>query len=329
MLDQVMELFNMQATYDLNIMTPDQTLAELTARALTALDRVMGDVRPDFVFVQGDTTTTFMGALAAFYHHIPVGHVEAGLRTHDRYHPYPEELNRVLTSSLADLHFAPTAWSRENLRRENIPEDRIHVTGNTVIDALLEIADREYCFTDALQAVFAERGVRRILLTTHRRESHGRPMEATCRAVLRLLDRCDDVEVVCPVHLSPKVRKTVLAMLGAHPRIHLIAPLDYQAFINAMKSAYLILTDSGGVQEEAPALGKPVLVLRETTERPEAVEAGTVKLVGTDEARIFAEASRLLDDPQAYRAMARAVNPYGDGYAAQRILRIVDHFLCR
>lgn len=327
MLDQVLELFAIQIDYDLNIMTPEQTLAQITARALTGLDQLMGQIRPDFVFVQGDTTTTFAGALTAFYHHVPVGHVEAGLRTYNRYHPYPEEINRMMTSTLASLHFAPTLWSKDNLQRENIAADRIYITGNTVIDALLDIAGRAYHFPDPLQTVFANRGRRLILLTTHRRENQGRPMKDICQAVLSLLEQFDDVEVVCPVHLNPTVRTTVTTMLNSHPRVYLISPLDYQAFVNAMKRAYLILSDSGGVQEEAPALGKPVLVLRDTTERPEAVAAGTVKLVGTGPERIVAEAGRLLTDLQSYQAMAHAANPYGDGQAAPRILAIVDRFL--
>ena len=327
MLDQVLWLFRISPDHDLDIMVPDQTLAQVTARALTGLDELLAKEQPDFVFVQGDTTTTFTGALAAFYHRIPVGHVEAGLRTYDRYYPYPEEINRVMTSSLADLHFAPTAGASDNLLKENIPADHIQVTGNTVIDALLDVADQEYHFSEDLQRVFTEQGTRKILLTAHRRENHGGPMENICRAVLELLACFPDVEVVFPVHMSPRVRNTVFPLLGNHPRAHLIPPLDYQAFVNAMKNAYLILTDSGGVQEEAPSLGKPVLVLRETTERPEAVDAGTVKLVGTDSERIVAETGRLLNDTSAYKAMARAVNPYGDGLASERILNIVDNFL--
>ena len=327
MLDQVLWLFRISPDHDLDIMVPDQTLAQVTARALTGLDELLAKEQPDFVFVQGDTTTTFTGALAAFYHRIPVGHVEAGLRTYDRYYPYPEEINRVMTSSLADLHFAPTAGASDNLLKENIPADHIQVTGNTVIDALLDVADQEYHFSEDLQRVFTEQGTRKILLTAHRRENHGGPMENICRAVLELLACFPDVEVVFPVHMSPRVRNTVFPLLGNHPRAHLIPPLDYQAFVNAMKNAYLILTDSGGVQEEAPSLGKPVLVLRETTERPEAVDAGTVKLVGTDSERIVAETGRLLNDTNAYQAMARTVNPYGDGLASERILNIVDNFL--
>lgn len=327
MLDQVLELFAITPDYDLDIMVPDQTLAQVTAMALTGLDELLAKEQPDFVFVQGDTTTTFTGALAAFYHRIPVGHVEAGLRTYNRYHPYPEEINRVMTSSLADLHFTPTKRSKENLLRENVSPSKVFVTGNTVIDALLIVAGRKYNFEGKLAEIFGRNKTRKILLTAHRRENHGLPMENICRAVLELLSRFPDVEVVFPVHMSPRVRNTVFPLLEPHPRAHLIPPLEYQAFVNAMKNAYLILTDSGGVQEEAPSLGKPVLVLRETTERPEAVDAGTVKLVGTDSERIVAEAGSLLNDTGSYQAMARAVNPYGDGLASERVLNIVDNFL--
>ncbi len=327
MLDQVLELFAITPDYDLDIMVHDQTLAQVTAMALTGIDELLAKEQPDFVFVQGDTTTTFTGALAAFYHRIPVAHVEAGLRTYNRYHPYPEEINRVMTSSLADLHFTPTQRSRENLLKENISSSKIFVTGNTVIDALLIVAGRKYNFEGKLAEIFGRKKTRKILLTAHRRENHGLPMENICRAVLELLACFPDVEVVFPVHMSPRVRNTVFPLLENHPRAHLIPPLEYHAFVNAMKNAYLILTDSGGVQEEAPSLGKPVLVLRETTERPEAVDAGTVKLVGTELEHIVAETSRLLNDTSTHKAMARAVNPYGDGLASERILNIVNNFL--
>lgn len=327
MLDQVLRLFRISPDHDLDIMTDDQTLAQVTARALEGLDRILAQENPDLVFVQGDTTTTFIGALAAFYHRIPVAHVEAGLRTYDRYHPYPEEINRVMTSSLAELNFAPTQRSKENLLRENISPSKVFVTGNTVIDALLDVTAREYNLDGILAEIFARKERRKILLTTHRRENHGEPMQNICRAVLELLASFTDVEIVFPVHMSPRVRDTVFPLLEGHPRIHLIPPLEYQAFVNVMKNAHLILTDSGGVQEEAPSLGKPVLVLRETTERPEAVDAGTVKLVGTDSERIVAEAGRLLSDASAYQAMSRAVNPYGDGLASDRILNIAKNFL--
>lgn len=327
MLDQVLELFAITPDYDLDIMSHDQSLPQVAAKALEGLDGFLAQEHPDLVFVQGDTTSTFIGALAAFYHRVPVAHIEAGLRTYDRYHPYPEEINRVMTSSLADLHCTPTKRSRENLLKENISSSKIFVTGNTVIDALLIVAGRKYNFEGKLTEIFGRDKTRKILLTAHRRENHGKPMENICRALLELLVRFPDVEAVFPVHMSPRVRDTVFPLLDKHPRAHLIPPLEYQAFVNAMKNAYLILTDSGGVQEEAPSLGKPVLVLRETTERPEGIDAGTVKLVGTDSERIVAETSRLLNDTSAYKAMARAVNPYGDGLASERILNIVNKFL--
>jgi UDP-N-acetylglucosamine 2-epimerase len=308
-------------------MTPNQTLAGLTARAIQELDRVMAETRPDIVLVQGDTTTTFAGALAAFYRRIPVGHVEAGLRTYDRYRPYPEELNRVMTSSLADIHFAPTKSAQENLRRAGVCEASIHVTGNTVIDALLDVACRPYQFAADLASTFTTPGIRPILVTAHRRENHGEPLENICRALESLVDRFDDIEIVYPVHMNPKVSDPVTSRLGARERIRLTPPMDYQGFVNAVKHSYLVISDSGGLQEEAPALGKPVLVLRESTERPEAIEAGTAKLVGTDPDRIVAEASRLLEDEDAYATMARARNPFGDGKAAGRIFSIVDRFL--
>jgi len=323
MLDQVLRLFGISPDHDLNIMSHDQSLPQVAAKALKGLDGLLAQEHPDLVFVQGDTTTTFIGALAAFYHRIPVAHVEAGLRTYNRYHPYPEEINRVITSSLADIHFAPTARSKSNLLRENISPSKIFITGNTVIDALLDVANREHHFEGILKRVFTNKRTRKILLTTHRRENHGNPMKVICHAILEILNKFKDVEVVFPVHMSPKVRETVYPLLESRPRIHLVSPLDYQAFVNAMKESYLILTDSGGVQEEAPSLGKPVLVLRETTERPEAVEAGTVRLVGTNYDRIVQEAERLLNDYAEYEAMAKAINPYGDGLASERIFQII------
>ncbi len=323
MLDQVLRLFRISPDHDLNIMSHDQSLPQVAAKALKGLDGLLAQEHPDLVFVQGDTTTTFTGALAAFYHRIPVAHVEAGLRTYNRYQPYPEEINRVITSSLADIHFAPTARSKSNLLRENISPSKIFITGNTVIDALLDVANRKHHFEGILKRIFTNKRTRKILLTTHRRENHGNPMKVICHAILEILNKFNDVEVVFPVHMSPKVRETVYPLLESRPRIHLVAPLDYQAFVNAMKESYLILTDSGGVQEEAPSLGKPVLVLRETTERPEAVEAGTVRLVGTNYDRIVQEAERLLNDYAEYEAMAKAINPYGDGLASERIFQII------
>jgi UDP-N-acetylglucosamine 2-epimerase (non-hydrolysing) len=326
MLDQALQLFEIRPDHDLNSMKYDQTLAEVTTKALEGLEPIVIQEQPDLVFVQGDTTSTFVGSLAAFYHRIPVAHVEAGLRTYNRYSPYPEEINRVMTSHLADLHFAPTELSKLNLLKENIPPSRIFVTGNTVIDALLDVASREYSFRGKLQKIFENKKTKKILLTTHRRENHGNPMEAICGAILEILNKFKDVEVVCPVHMSPKVRNVIFPLLGSNPRIHLVPPLDYQAFVNVMKESYIILTDSGGVQEEAPSLGKPVLVLRETTERPEAVQAGTVRLVGTDFDRIVHETGCLLNDSIAYETMAKAINPYGDGSASVRILQAVKSY---
>lgn len=326
MLDQVLELFEIYPDYDLNIMTYDQNLSQVTIKALEGLERIFAKEKPDLVFVQGDTTTTFVGALTAFYHRIPVAHIEAGLRTYNRYHPYPEEINRVMTSHLADLHFAPTECAKLNLLKENIPPSKIFVTGNTVIDALLDVANREYSFDDILNRVFSNNGTRKILLTTHRRENHGEPMKVVCKAILEILKKFKDVEIVFPVHMSPRVRNIVYPLLEHNPRIHLVQPLGYQAFVNTMKRSHLILTDSGGVQEEAPSLGKPVLVLRETTERPEAVDAGTVRLVGTNYDRIVQETERLLNDHGAYEAMSKAMNPYGDGFASERILQAVRSY---
>jgi UDP-N-acetylglucosamine 2-epimerase (non-hydrolysing) len=326
MLDQVLELFQIRPDHDLNIMSHDQTLSQITARALEGLDRILDREKPDIMFVQGDTTTTYVGALAAFYHHIPVAHVEAGLRTYNRYHPYPEEINRVMTSSLAELHFAPTEASRANLLKENIPPSRIFVTGNTVVDALLDVASRDYLFEDTLCDIFSTNTTRKILLTMHRRENHGGPMTDICHALLAILGEFKDVEIIFPVHMSPKVRDIVFPLLENHQRIYLIPPLDYQAFVNVMKQSYLILSDSGGVQEEAPSLGKPVLVLRETTERPEAVAAGTVKLIGTSRDRIIDETAQLLNGNSCYKTMTNKQNPYGDGLASERIVQAVIRY---
>jgi UDP-N-acetylglucosamine 2-epimerase (non-hydrolysing) len=279
------------------------------------LHDVIGDVKPDWVIVQGDTTTTFSGALSAFYHQVSVAHVEAGLRTYDKRQPFPEEINRRLTSQIADAHFAPTTLSRQNLLREGVSDDAIWVTGNTGIDALFLILGEKAGAGD----VSTQEG-RRLLVTAHRRENHGEPMERICRAVLRLVDEFPDLHAHYPVHLSPRVRDVVMPLLGSHPRVELGEPLEYREFVEEMNRAHIILTDSGGIQEEAPSLGKPVLVMRETTERPEGIDAGTVKLVGTDEDRIYSEAARLLRDEAAYQEMAQARNPYGDGHATGRIL---------
>jgi UDP-N-acetylglucosamine 2-epimerase (non-hydrolysing) len=324
MLDQVLDLFSIRPEYDLDIIKPRQTLAQITARAIDGLDSVLTQTRPDFVVVQGDTSTTFLGALAAFYHQIPVAHVEAGLRTRQKYYPFPEEINRHLTSVIADAHFAPTGASRKNLLEEGIQSDAIWVTGNTVIDALQDVLRwKSVCTHPVLTRVAAEH-LRMILVTSHRRENQGEPQEHICSALLELEARFPDVLIVFPVHLSPAVRDTVLPRLRQHDRIVLLDPIDYFETIHFMKTSHLILTDSGGIQEEAPALGKPVLVLRDATERPEGVVAGTVKLVGTDTQRIVNVASELLSNPEAYRSMAEAVNPYGDGLASERILQALE-----
>ena len=322
MLDQVLHLFHIEPDYDLNIMAAGQTLFDITTRAMMGINDVFQKDRPDLVLVHGDTTTTFAGALAAYYHQIPVGHVEAGLRTHDIYSPFPEEMNRRLTGGIATLHFAPTATAHDNLTAEGTPERRIFVTGNTVIDALHHTVRPDYVLPAELAQVdFANNRV--LLVTTHRRENLGEPMRHVYRAIHDIVDGMEDVEVIFPVHRNPKVREIVQEELGHLPRVHLIDPLDYEPFANLMARVDIVLTDSGGIQEEAPALGKPVLVLRDTTERPEAVAAGTVHLIGTAEDRVFNETMRLLTDTTAYAAMAEAVNPYGDGRAAQRIIEAI------
>ncbi len=322
MLDQVLALFDIVPDHDLDLMRPGQDLTDITANVLAGLRPVLADFRPDLVLVHGDTTTTLAASLAAYYHRIPVGHVEAGLRTGNILSPWPEEVNRRVAGVVTRLHFAPTERSRANLLAENVPADRIHVTGNTVIDALREVAARIEADA-ALRAELAGRfglddGRRLILVTGHRRESFGGGFERICAALARIAAR-PDVEIVYPVHLNPNVKGPVERLLGHLPNVRLIAPQDYLPFVYLMHRATLILTDSGGVQEEAPSLGKPVLVMRDTTERPEAVQAGTVELVGTDEEKIVGGATRLLDDRAAYEAMSFAHNPYGDGQAAERI----------
>lgn len=323
MLDQVLELFGIKPDYDLNIMTSGQTLYDVTTRALMGLKPVMEEAKPDMVLVHGDTTTTFAGALAAFYAQIPVGHVEAGLRTGNKYSPYPEEMNRKLTGAIADMHFAPTSTSKANLLREHVKLENILVTGNTVIDALQTTVRSDYHFADEnFNKVFAG-GRRLVLMTTHRRENLGEPMRHVYRALKSVLETHEDVEAIFPVHKNPKVREIVQQELGHLNRVHLIEPMDYEPFANLMAKVDIVLTDSGGIQEEAPALGKPVLVLRDTTERPEAVEAGTVKLVGTAYEDVLRETNLLLDDARHYRSMAEAANPYGDGKACQRIISAI------
>ncbi|RDV84519.1 non-hydrolyzing UDP-N-acetylglucosamine 2-epimerase [Ammonifex thiophilus] len=325
MLDQVLELFGIIPDYDLGIMRPRQTLFEVTVRALQGLERVLQEARPDLVLVHGDTTTTFVGALSAFYFQIPVGHVEAGLRTGNKYAPFPEEMNRRLAAVLSDLHFAPTARAAEALKREGVDPERIFVTGNTVIDALQAVVREDYQFADERLLRFLGEGKRIILVTTHRRENWGEPLRQVYRALRRVVERFEDAAVVFPVHRNPVVREAAEEIFAGLNRVHLMEPLPYADFANLMARCYLVLTDSGGLQEEAPSLGKPVLVLREVTERPEALEAGTVRLVGTGEERVFREVARLLTDEAAYRQMASAVNPYGDGQASRRILEALLH----
>jgi UDP-N-acetylglucosamine 2-epimerase (non-hydrolysing) len=323
MLDQVLGLFQIKPDHDLDIMAAGQTLFDITTKAMMGLDKVLSEEKPDIVLVHGDTTTTFAGALAAFYHQTTVGHVEAGLRTHNKYSPFPEEMNRKLTGALTDLHFAPTNTAAANLAEENIKGENVFVTGNTVIDALHKTVCEEYKFENELLQNIDYKNKKIILVTTHRRENLGEPMRHVYKALRQIVDEFMDVEIVFPVHKNPKVREVVQAELGDMPNVHLIDPLDYEPFANLMYRSYLILTDSGGVQEEAPALGKPVLVLRETTERPEAVAAGTVKLIGTDKKRVYDETKSLLLDPIEYTRMSGACNPYGDGKAAKRIIEAI------
>ncbi|GAB4266409.1 non-hydrolyzing UDP-N-acetylglucosamine 2-epimerase [Thermincola ferriacetica] len=319
MLDQVLKLFDITPDYDLDIMTANQTLYDVTVKALLGLQRVFEKEKPDIVLVHGDTTTTFVASLAAFYKQIKVGHVEAGLRTGNKLSPFPEEMNRKLTGAIADIHFAPTNTAKANLLAENVKKESIFVTGNTVVDALMATVREGYEFGDPeLQKVdFANKKV--LVVTTHRRENLGGPLRNVYLALKEVLRAHQDVEVVFPVHKNPKVRAVVDEVLGSLERVHLVDPLDYEPFVNLMNKSYLVLTDSGGLQEEAPSLGKPVLVLRDTTERPEAVEAGTVVMVGTDKDKIVETCHRLLTDADAYGRMANAVNPYGDGRASQRI----------
>lgn len=319
LLDQVLDVFGITPEYDLNLMLPGQTLFQSTARVIAALENVLETAKPHIILVQGDTTTAFCGALAGFYANIPVAHVEAGLRTGDMRQPFPEEMNRVLASRLASLHFAATDWARDNLLRERVEPSRIAVTGNSGIDALLYVRDAlnagQVTGLDGIRLDFSKK---LILVTAHRRESFGAGFESICRALLRLADR-GDAQIVYPVHPNPNVQDPVRRTLDGHANIALIEPLTYVPFVDLMRRAYLLLTDSGGVQEEGPSLGKPVLVMREKTERPEAVAAGTAKLVGANEERIFSETSHLLDSPADYDHMARAHNPYGDGQASRQI----------
>ena len=324
MLDSVLDIFRLVPDFDLNIMEPRQTLSTITSKCLLGMEEVLEQARPDLVLVHGDTSTTFAGALAAFYHRVPVGHVEAGLRTYDKYSPYPEEMNRRMVSAIADLHFCPTPSNRDNLAREGI-EQGVFLTGNTVIDALQTTVVKDFHFSEGVlnDLDYVNRKV--ILVTCHRRENYGTPMAHIMTALRRVADAFPDVELVYPVHLSPVVQEAAHQYLDGHPRIHLIAPLAVDEMHNLMARCHLVMTDSGGLQEEAPALGKPVLVLRRETERPEAVAAGTVQLAGTEEELIFQMASRLLTDPAAYAAMAHAANPYGDGRACGRIADAIEY----
>lgn len=323
MLDQVLNLFNIKPDYDLNIMAQGQTLFDITTKAMNGLNEVLSKEKPDIVLVHGDTTTTFAGALAAYYHETAVGHVEAGLRTYNKYSPFPEEMNRKLTGAIADLHFAPTDTASGNLKAEGTKEDEIFVTGNTVIDALHKTVTDDFKFDDEKLANIDYENKRIILVTTHRRENLGEPMRHVYKALKDIVNEFDDVEIVFPVHKNPKVREVVNEELGNIEAVHLIDPLDYEPFANLMHRAFLVLTDSGGIQEEAPSLGKPVLVLRDTTERPEAVKAGTVKLIGTERQKVYEETKYLLTDHDEYQRMANTCNPYGDGKASKRIIEAI------
>ena len=323
MLDQVLDIFHIKPDYDLNIMHARQTLTDITSNVLINLDKILKEAKPDIVLVHGDTTTTFAASVAAFYNQIPIGHVEAGLRTWNKYSPYPEEMNRQMTDAMTDLYFAPTNQSKANLLKENHKEDNIFITGNTAIDALKQTVDKGY-HHDILDKVSPDNKL--ILLTMHRRENQGEPMRRVFKVIREVVESREDVEVIYPVHLSPAVQETAKEILGNTERIHLISPLDVVDFHNLAARSYFIMTDSGGVQEEAPSLGKPVLVLRDTTERPEGVEAGTLKLVGTESEKVKEEMEELLDNDAEYRRMAQAKNPYGDGKASERILDAIAYY---
>lgn len=323
MLDQVLDIFHIKPDYDLNIMHARQTLTDITSNVLINLDKILKEAKPDIVLVHGDTTTTFAASVAAFYNQISIGHVEAGLRTWEKYSPYPEEMNRQMTDAMTDLYFAPTNQSKANLLKENHKEDNIYITGNTAIDALKQTVDKEY-HHDILDKVSPDNKL--ILLTMHRRENQGEPMRRVFKVIREVVESREDVEVIYPVHLSPAVQEAAKEILGNTERIHLISPLDVVDFHNLAARSYFIMTDSGGVQEEAPSLGKPVLVLRDTTERPEGVEAGTLKLVGTESEKVKKEMEELLDNDAEYQRMAQAKNPYGDGKASERILDAIAYY---
>lgn len=320
MLDQVLKLFDIKPDFDLNIMRPNQDLWTITSEVLLSMKKIFEESNPDIVLVHGDTTTSMAAALSAFYAKIPVGHVEAGLRTFDKHYPFPEEINRVFADAVCSYHFAPTDTSVENLIKSAIPKEHIYKTGNTVIDALLHTVENN---KEDLSYIGLKPELKTILLTSHRRENFGEPIKNICKAVLELVEKNKDIQVVYPVHLNPNVQKPVKELLGNKERIHLIEPMEYAPFSSLMKESHLIMTDSGGVQEEAPSLGKPVLVLRTTTERPEAVEYGTVKLVGTDTQKIVEEVQNLLDNANEYKKMSESINPYGDGLASSRIVEII------
>ena len=317
MLDQVLETFNIKPDYDLNIMKQGQSLSEITSRALTGLESVIKDVKPDIVLVHGDTTTTFAGALASFYNQVAIGHVEAGLRTYDKYSPFPEEMNRQMVDCMTDLYFAPTIVSKENLLKEDIQEEKIFVTGNTAIDAMSTTVKNDYTHPEL---EWIKQNEKMILLTAHRRENLGEPMRHIFKAIRRIVDEFDDVKVIYPIHLNPLVRSVANEVFAGCDKVKLIEPLEVFDFHNFQNKSYIILTDSGGIQEEAPSLGKPVLVLRDTTERPEGISAGTLKLVGTNEETIYNETKKLLTDNKEYEKMSHASNPYGDGHASERIV---------
>ena len=317
MLDQVLETFDIKPNYDLDIMKQGQTLSDITSRVLTGLENIIKEVKPDIVLVHGDTTTTFAGALAAFYNQVAIGHVEAGLRTYDKYSPFPEEMNRQMVDCMTDMYFAPTKLSKDNLVKQNIDENKIYITGNTAIDAMSKTIDKNYKHKEL---EWIKDDERMILLTAHRRENLGEPMRNIFRAIKRITDEFEDVKVIYPIHKNPKVREIAKEIFGNTNKIKLIEPLEVFDFHNFQNKSYMIMTDSGGIQEEAPSLGKPVLVLRDTTERPEGIDAGTLKLVGTDEETIYKETKKLLTNKEEYNKMSHASNPYGDGTASKKIV---------